>query len=115
MFLSIHDHSLIILDDKAPKETGIHPSTKSNSATSSTSSLTSSTKSDHATTTYLDNYIVTKIIAIEWPKAFSQLYAASGLRDKFHFSIPTVAIPILFKVIKNTNCHSRLSIGEKGK
>ena len=97
-----HDHSLIILDDEV-KESGRDPSSTTSATTSCNSSSTTNTKSVNASTKYLEHHTVKKISAIERPETLSQLYIASGLRNKFHFSVPTVAIPVLFDVIKNTN------------
>jgi len=43
------------------------------------------------------------MVVIERPMGDPQIYIASGLRDKFHFSIPTAAVPILHKFIKEHN------------
>jgi hypothetical protein len=52
---------------------------------------------------YFDKCNVTRMLVIERPMGNPQLYVASGLRDKFHFSIPTVAVPMLHQFIRNQN------------
>lgn len=85
--ICFHDQSLVILEVDA------------NFNSSDDGNSDSSSPCLH----FFDKNRVSRMIAVERPKSYGQMYIADGLRMKYHFSCPTVFIPSLLSSIQSIN------------
>jgi hypothetical protein len=104
-----HVQLLIILEDH-PKVSSIisievsqDSSGNSQKSKSSHTSVKNSTDFNVAEINYFETHYIMKMIVVERPKESSQLYMALNLNEKYHFAVPSAAIPALYNCIKSGN------------
>jgi hypothetical protein len=96
--LSYVHHSVVILEhSNRSNSPELHSERLDDASGDSASSNTSSHQK------YFFNNTIQRLIAIERPSTRGQVYVASGLRTRYHFSCPTMLLPELYDSIRCIN------------